>query len=194
MRRKIVVLIGGMLLHFGCESIPAEVADTFLGATQSGDLAALATVSVVGWPGGKDQASDIEAWWVLQVTPSQVEPFQLEEWQRRLNAARAARDARLQETTEDEDAELERIQSRVDRLRGVIEREREEARKSVETWSSIDGLEGDVEVREAEVIVRSPRGDRRYALTLKRYRLSRPPDVSRIPSRWIVTAIEPVEG
>ncbi len=194
MLKKVVLAMSGLLSIMACETAPSDVVNAFLGATRDGDLAALAMVSVVGWPGERPQASDIEAWWVTQVTTSQVEPFQLEERQRRLNAARAARDARLQETGEGEDTELQRIQSRVERLRVVVERERDEAGKSVETWAPIDGLQGDVEIRQVEVIVRSPTGDQRYALTLKRYRLSRSPNESRTPSRWIVTAIESVEG
>jgi hypothetical protein len=194
MLKKVVLAMSGLLSLLACETVPSDVVNAFLEATRDGDLATLAMVSVVGWPGERSQASDIEAWWVTQVTTSRVEPFQLEERQRRLNAARAARDARLQETGEGEDTELQRIQSRVERLRVGVERERGEARKSVETWAPIDGFRGDIEIRQAEVIVRSPSGDRRYALTLKRYRLSRSPNESQTASRWIVTAIEFVEG
>ena len=190
MLKKVVLAMSGLLSLLACETVPSDVVEAYLAATRDGDLATLAKVSVVGWPGERHQASDIEAWWVTQVTTSQVEPFQLEERQRRLNAARAARDARMKETGEGEDAELQRIQSRVERLRVVVERERDEASKSVETWAPIDGLQGDVEIRQVEVIVRSPTGDQRYALTLKRYRLSRSPNESQTASRWIVTAIE----
>lgn len=194
MLKKVVLAMGCALSLLACEAAPWDVVDAFLGASRDGDLATLAMVSVVGWPGAKVKARDIEAWWVIQVTTSQVEPFQLEERQRRLNAARAARDARMKETDEGEDTELQRIQSRVERLRVRVERERGEARKSVETWAPIDGFRGDVEIRQVEVIVRSPSGDRRYALTLKRYRLSCSPNESQTASWWIVTAIESVDG
>jgi len=191
---KTMAAVSGILWLVACETYPADVVNAFMEATRDGDLATLARVSVVGWPGDRVLASDIQAWWVTRVAASEVEPFQLEEIQVKLNAARAARDARLQATGEAEDAELERIQSRVERLRIQVEREREEARKSVETWAPIDGFQGDVETRRAEIIVRSPSGDLPYALILKRYRLSRSSDASPSPSRWIVTAIESVGG
>jgi hypothetical protein len=182
----------GLISALACEAAPSDVANAFVEATRTGDLATLATVSVVGWPNERVRASDIRAFWVTRVIASENEPFELDEHQQRLNAARDARDARLQEFGEGEDAELERIQSRVERLRVQIEREREEARKSVETWAPIDGLQGAVETTQVDVIVRSPSGDYRYTVTLKRYRLASSPDASPIASRWIVTAIEPV--
>lgn len=191
-----VAAMSGMLACLACDAAPSETVNAFLQATQAGDLGVLAKVSVVGWPGQpavRVEASDIEAWWITEVETSQVEPFQLDEWQERLNAARARRDEELRE--KGGDAELARIQSRVDRLRLRVEREREQARKSVKTWTPIDGLQGDVEVRRVELVVRSPSGDHHCALTLKRYRLSNSSEQRpAIPSRWIVTAIEAIEA
>jgi hypothetical protein len=189
---KTVLATIGLISVLACEEAPSDVANAFVEATRTGDLATLATVSVVGWPNERVRASDIRAWWVTRVIASEDEPFQLDEHQQRLNAARDARDAKVQESGESEDAELERIQSRVERLRVQIEREREEARKSVETWAPVDEFQGVVETRQAEVIVRSRSGDYRYTLTLKRYRLARAAAASPVASRWIVTAIEPV--
>ncbi|MGH9460854.1 MAG: hypothetical protein ACRD1X_06525 [Vicinamibacteria bacterium] len=189
---KTVLATIGLVSVLACEAAPSDVVNAFVEATRTGDLATLATVSVVGWPDQRVRASDILAWWITRITASEDQAFELDERQQRLNAARDARDARLLESGEGEDAELVRIQSRVERLRAEIEREREEARKSVETWAPIDEFQGGVETRRAEVIVRSPTGDYHYALTLKRYRLSRSAEASPFASRWIVTAIEPL--
>jgi hypothetical protein len=189
---KTLLAAVGLVSVLACEAAPSDSVNAFVEATRTGDLATLATVSVVGWPNQRVQPSDIEAWWITRITASEDEPFKLDERQQRLNAARDARDARLQESGEGEDAELSRIQSRVERLRAEIERVREEARKSVETWAPIDESQGGVETRRVEVIVRSPSGDYHYQLTLKRYRLARSADASPFASRWIVTAIEPL--
>ena len=192
MLRKL--LAGVSLLAAACSETPSDVVNAYMEATQTGDLATLATVSMVGWPGDRVKASEIEAWWVNRLMPGEDEPFQLAEHQRRLNAAREARDARERETTAGADAELDRIQARVERLRAQVELEREEARKSVETWSTVDDFSGVVEATEAEVIIRAPSGDYHYALRLKRYRLAPATDAPPSASHWIVTAIEPVDG
>ena len=189
---KAVLATVGLVSVLACEAASSDVVNAFVEATRTGDLATLATVSVVGWPNARVPASDIQAWWITRITESEDKPFELDERQQRLNAARDARDARLQESGEGEDAELDRIQSRVERLRAEIEREREEARKSVQTWAPIDEFQGGVETRQVEVIVRSPSGDYHYRLALKRYRLARSADASPFASRWIVTAIEPL--
>lgn len=189
---KTILATVGLVSVLACEAAPSDVANAFVEATQTGDLAALATVSVVGWPTGRVPPSEIQAWWITRITPSEDQPFQLEEHQQRLNGAREARDARLLVSSTSEDPELDRIQSRVERLREQIEREREEARKSVETWAPIDEFQGGVETRQVEVVVRSPSGDYHYNLTLKRYQLARSTDASPFNSRWIVTAIQPL--
>lgn len=187
-------LVCGFLGLLGCGAAPSDTVHAFLEATRDADLATLARVSTVGWPGEQVQPSDMLAWWVNRVSDSERSPFELEERQQRLTNARERRDARLRETGDEEDAELQRIQSRVERLRDELEREREEARKSVETWTAVDGFQGDVETCQVDVIVRSPSGDYYYDLTLKRYALSREPGSGPVPSRWIVTVIEATEG
>ena len=178
--KKILVACGSLLLC--CRSPQPDSVEVFLTATKNRDLATLARVSVVGLPG------EVLAWQVLQTTTSQVETFPVENIQRRLNAARAARDAQLKVTGAVED--VERIQFRVERLRGELEREREAARKSVATWSPIDEFDGEVDVRDVTVKVRSRDGERTYSLTLKRYRLVHSENGARPPSRWIVTAVQ----
>jgi hypothetical protein len=159
-----------------------DVVDEFLTATKNRDLATLAKVSIVGFPG------EVQSWRIARVTAPREELFDLTEAQRKLNNARAARDAKMEQGNE---VELGRIQSRVDRLRREVEQQREAARKSLETWSPIDEFEGEIDVSEVEVSVRSPNGsEQTFSLTVKRYRLIHSPDTTRPMARWVVTEIQ----
>ena len=166
-----------------CGRSQRDVVNEFVSATKEKDLATLAKVSIV------PLSFEIASWRITRTTMPREEPFDFQAVQQRLSQARAARDAAL---AVDDETERLRIQSRVDRLRVQLEKQREAARKSLRTWSSIDGLVGAVEVSEIELSLRSPEGlVQAYALTLKRYSLAHPETGSRPAADWVVTAIQP---
>ena len=172
----------GLMLS-ACGRSRQDVVHEFVSATKNQDLATLAKVSIVPLP------FEIASWRITRAATPREEPFDLEEMQRKLSQARAARDAAVAENNE---AERLRIQSRIDRLRRGLEEQREAARKSLRTWSPIDQLQGVVEVAEVEVNLHSPQGDERtFSLTMKRYSLGNPQTGTRPPAEWIVTGIEP---
>ena len=68
MLKRTTVIACGLFLGLSCQTPEPDVVDVFLGATKEDDLATLASVSVVGFPG------EIESWRVSRVAASQVEP------------------------------------------------------------------------------------------------------------------------
>ncbi len=183
MRGPWPVVAGIVLMVLACGRSQQDVANEFVSATKNRDLVTLAKISIVPLP------FEVASWRITRTTTPREEPFDREEIQRKLNQARAARNAALAENNE---AERLRIQFRIDRLRRELEEQREAARKSLRTWSPIDALEGRVEVVEVEVNVQSKQSDERtFSLTMKKYSLENPQTGTRPPAEWIVTEIEP---
>lgn len=166
-----------------CGRSQQDVVNEFVSASKNQDLATLAKVSIVPLP------FEIASWRITRTATPREEPFNLEEIQRKLSQARAARDAAL---AANDETERLRIQTRVDRLRAELGEQREAARKSLRTWSPIDEFEGTVEVSEVEVEIRSPRGDDgAFFLTMKRFSLENSQTGARPPAEWILTRIGP---
>ena len=166
-----------------CGRSQRDVVNEFVSASKDRDLATLAKVSMVPLP------FEIASWRITRTATPREESFDLEESQRKLSQARAARDVAEADSNE---AERLRLQSRIERLRRDLEEQREAARKSLHTWSSIDQLRGVVEVAEVEVNLQSPQGDEStFSLTMKRYSLGNPQSGTRPPAEWIVTEVEP---
>lgn len=169
-----------------CGGSQQDVANEFVSATKNRDLATLAEVSTVPLP---FEPSEIASWRIKGTSTPREEPFDLEGLQRKLSQARAARDVAL---AANDEAERLRIQSRVDRLRTELDAQREVARKSLRTWSSIDDFAGRIEIAEVEVSLRAPDGNERFfSLTLEKYSLAHRQSGTRSSAKWIVTRVEP---
>ncbi len=206
----------------GCQGPEQELVDRFFEASQRGDNASVAALSMVAFP------EEVESWNVLAVGEEARTPYLVPrlieqvgvvederdvqfkvfgEWRRsnyetlRNIQARLRDDpdyhfpGRLGELQDQWDVYREERLEVVAKLRDAeleLEREIRRVNKSLQRESTPEFLTGETQKKPVTVRVTTPAGDRHYEVTLTRYDLKNQFDAT-VPTRWIITALAPVD-
>jgi len=220
MTRILAVATLPLALAVACSGPEEELVNRFFEATERGDNQTVAALSMVAFPEDVESWNVLEIseerreTYVVPDLTAKVEAAEDErdaqfkvfgefrqsnyETLRRIQARlREEPDyrftGRLGELQDEWDAFSEGRREVVAKLRDAeleLEREIRRVNKSLQRESSPEYLTGETLRKEALVRVTSASGDTRYQVALTRYALQNQFDAA-VPTRWIVTAIEP---
>ena len=201
-----------------CVGPEVELIDRYLGASQRGDNATVAALSMVAFP------EPIESWNVLEMSEERREPYLVPGMVEDVKRAEEVRDeqfkiydnfrqsnyetlrniqARLREDSEyrftgrlgelQDQWDAYRVERRevVAQLRDaeiVLEQEIRRVNKSLQRESTPVYLTGETRHKDARVRVTTPSGDSHYRITVTMYELTNQFDAL-VPARWIITEL-----
>lgn len=212
----ILVLLPIAVLLVSCAPPEQGVLDTFMGAVQSGRDDAVASVSIVDFPG------EVTAWELVELGPEMTEPFglaglqeELVSMREELEATIEKNDAFLRENEEtyfeykpkfDKDPDQEfkgklgefhqewtarmeeqsGLDQKIREKEGEVDALKKEAGLSINTPGMSSSYDGDVKTKQARLKV----DGKDYTVTLKQYSLVNTENNIEPMSRWIVTGVQ----
>ena len=217
-KRLIVFAVLPVWLSVGCAGVEQEVLDRYLEASQRGDNATVAALSMVAFP------EDVESWNILEISDERRDPYLVPELWQIVVSAEDERDTQfkvfgefrrknyetlrrisvrvgdepdyhfpgqvgeLQDQWEVFRQERRQAEAKLHQAESALEREIRRVNKSLQRESSPQYLSGETLRKDGRVRVTTAAGDEHYTITLTQYELKNPFDAL-VPARWIITEV-----